>query len=732
MIFQDILSDYFRDTQKLRETLDHNNYRSEFISEWKEILQKDYNPIFHVAREVLKILPNDSESNKALKSLAQTCLEITENRTPLRLDLMGRIFHGLLRNPKHTGTFYTHVPSATLLVDLALAPDGASVDWSNINMIRKMRIADLACGTGTLLKACIETISDNYHDICADKKKAPSMRSLHSVLLEEVLYGFDIFPYCINLSASALALHYPEVSFRKMNVYSLPYGFKHRAMMGSLDFLKSDTIRVGGESISLPMLDACVINPPYTRSVGMNLLFGILPEDQRNKTQVELRKIVRTRKLPANVTAGLATVFVALADSYIKPNGHFAAVLPKALLSGLSWIKTRKLLSNKYHIKYLISCHDNKKWNFTENQKMAEVLIVAKKLSSSDSEEHQTIFVNLSKRPDRKVVASQIARRIRTVNPADFISTGISELKLGSKYFGEAIQVNSEFMRTQLWTYPAFFVHTDLSRVTYYLSVKQRLYIPGSSKYYPIHLCKLSTLAGLGMDRRDIWDGFEETSKRTAYAGLHGHLETHMNCIAQKPNGYYAPLARARRGRKLRSAHIIWARRARLMITDRLSTRTNSLTTVLLDRPAIAGVWWSVKLLKENKDFEKIIALWLNSTLGILTFLPFTVITSPRWVSMKKGNVKNLPLIDPRKLNKKQVKALVALYNSISQETFLPLSRLNEDTIRISVDDKFQQILNLPDLSTLRDLLVNEPVMSIGGDAEEVIIDAEYDEDDVT
>ena len=74
---------------------------------------------------------------------------------------------------------------------------------------------------------------------------------------------------------------------------------------------------------------------------------------------------------------------------------------------------------------------------------------------------------------------------------------------------------------------------------------------------------------------------------------------------------------------------------------------TNSLTTVLLDKEAISGVWWTIRLFQCDNKLEKLLALWLNSTLGILSFLPNTVITSPNRLSMRKGSLKNLLVLDP-------------------------------------------------------------------------------------
>ena len=51
------------------------------------------------------------------------------------------------------------------------------------------------------------------------------------------------------------------------------------------------------------------MNPPFTRSVGGNLLFGNRPPPGRRKLQDELARRLRERQ--ASATAGLGAAFVA-------------------------------------------------------------------------------------------------------------------------------------------------------------------------------------------------------------------------------------------------------------------------------------------------------------------------------------------------------------------------------------------------------------------------------------
>src|SRR4030042_4035137 len=163
LVFQEVLADYESQVQHLRQTLQASDAISAFADQWEYILtQINYYPIFHVAHQLLLALPSNPDSETALRSLAKTALDIVRQRAALRHDLMGRVYHRLLAEAKYLGTYYTAVPSATLLLKLALQPEKWNLDWSDFAEFPGFRVADLACGTGTLLMAAAEAITHNF------------------------------------------------------------------------------------------------------------------------------------------------------------------------------------------------------------------------------------------------------------------------------------------------------------------------------------------------------------------------------------------------------------------------------------------------------------------------------------------------------------------------------------------------------------------------------------------
>jgi hypothetical protein len=186
MIFQQVLADRDPRVQTLSRTISGAHVSQSFANTWKFILDDiDYVPIFSLAREIVLELTGGPRIDDALRQLASSAIRITGRRAALRHDLMGRIYHRLLADAKYFGAFYTTVPAATLLLKLTLDPSEIRIDWSNLERIREFKVSDLACGTGTLLKATLQTIVDNYVRSCAEEKESPDLKSLHQILVEK-------------------------------------------------------------------------------------------------------------------------------------------------------------------------------------------------------------------------------------------------------------------------------------------------------------------------------------------------------------------------------------------------------------------------------------------------------------------------------------------------------------------------------------------------------------------
>lgn len=152
LVFQEVLADYEPRVQHLRQTLQHLDPVTAFADHWQDILyQINYYPIFHVAHQLLLALPSNPDVEGALRSLAQTALDIVRQRAALRHDLMGRVYHRLLEEAKYLGTYYTSVPAATLLLKLALDPNRWPTKWEDLGQLSSFRAFSWRRSSGAMM-----------------------------------------------------------------------------------------------------------------------------------------------------------------------------------------------------------------------------------------------------------------------------------------------------------------------------------------------------------------------------------------------------------------------------------------------------------------------------------------------------------------------------------------------------------------------------------------------------
>lgn len=738
MMFQEVLAQSDERVKQLEAFRHDPDFISSLADHWKFILEEiNYYPIFHIAHELLCCITSDVSALRALKGLAQRAKLIVGWRAPLRHDLAGRIYHQLLAEAKYLGAYYTSIPAAVLLAKVALNPEDWEMDWSRLGKVSEIRVADLACGTGTLLMAAADVIVDNHIRDSIKAKKPLQLSKMHRLIVEKVLYGFDVLHSAIHLTASTLALRVPDVPINVTNLSALPHAGPHDEL-GSLEFFSASTIgatglfsqapkRLAGKkdggrhAATLPPLDLCIMNPPFTSSRQPNLLFGSVPARDRERMQSKLKRIVREMHLPASITAGLGAVFVALADKYLKEGGRLALVLPRAVLSGVAWGKTRSLLNQHYLLEYVFVSHEPGYWNFSENTSLSEVMLILRK-RGANGQDGTVIFVNLWRNPRNAVEGVTLAQslmsistpKIRTIRE----STGTRSLAVGERKYGEVVAVEWTEVRDGLWSFPCSFAQSELVRASYGLR-QGRLRLPGEKSSHPIPVCPLGQLGELGPDPRDVYDAFDLATYKTAYPALWGHDPMQVQHMTPKPNAFLEPLSEPREGRKLRKSEDIWPRAGHTLITMRTRLNTKRLAAVRLSKKVLSDVWWPFMMEgREDRtdEAEKALLLWLNSSIGFLVLLVHREETEGAWVQFKKPTLKSMPVLDVWKIGARSRRKLAAAFDDLSEKPLLPFPEMADDPIRAEIDAAVASALGLPDFGILRQLLAREPILCLSLD----------------
>ena len=294
LAFQDRLATVDDDVATVNEAL--RNDLDGLHDAWTYVMDEiDYVPVFELAGNIVDVL-KDGPAEVQLPVIEPLVKAVNDTRTLEGHDLAGRLFHTLLTDAKFTGAYYTSVPAATMLSRLVFDNWPAGVDWSDHEYPASLNIADLACGTGTLLMAVAAEV-ERKHTAAGGTEAA----ALHKEMVEKALYGYDVQLSAVHFAATSLAMLNPEIKFEHMRLYEMALGAEgSNVLLGSLEFLNSDEAavqyamspeqtgiktrdarRVSGrgsrgveqeETARLPELDLAIMNPPFTRSVGGNFI----------------------------------------------------------------------------------------------------------------------------------------------------------------------------------------------------------------------------------------------------------------------------------------------------------------------------------------------------------------------------------------------------------------------------------------------------------------------------
>lgn len=170
---------------------------------------------------------------------------------------------------------------------------------------------------------------------------------------------------------------------------------------------------------------------------------------------------------------------------------------------------------------------------------------------------------------------------------------------------------------------------------------------------------------------------------------------------------------RAKAGRSLREAIVLWPRAGRLALAERTWLKTQRVAAVRLESPVLSNVWWPLTLVKQSGDNEKALTLWLNSTPGLLVMWAHREETRGAWIDFKKPVLAAMPVLDVGALSVEQRQILAAAYDRLCQQPLLPFPQMANDPVRAEIDAAIATALGLPDFSVLRQLLSREPVVCL-------------------
>ena len=717
---------------------------------WGYILHHvNYWPIFRIASDLLRPMPGP-EADVVLEVLYDATERLDKIGALGTHDLPGQMFQRLIVDRKFLATFYTLPVSATLLAELSVPRLNAR--WSDPSSVTRLRLADLACGTGTLLSAAYQSVRRQHRLAGGDDQ------DLHPGMMESALVAADIMPAATHLTASILSGAHPSVPFGGTRIVTMPYGEQpaesgRPLATGSLDLLEDEMARslfgtgqeqvrgesktVGTTSYSVPFPhesgDLLIMNPPFTRPTNHQSTTIPVPsfagfntsEDEQRAMSKRLGRLRSALVMPAgHGNAGLASNFIDLAHVKTKPGGVVALVLPASFVQGAAWQGARDLLERFYEdlVVVSIAASGNTGRAFSADTGMAEVLVVATKRPGADvsgapgAPREDALFVNLMRRPRSLAEASVLARTIR----------GLPQAKRSGRIcLGDQDDAGTFVRATLRHGGCASVREPALAEAMLGLEAGE-LRLPRLGSGFGLPVTTLGKTGNRGKLHRDIAgkhsDGtprgpFDILNARAAplYPVLWSHDAKRERCLVVAPNREGA----VREGCREQAADLWQATASRLHFNLDFQINSQSLTACLTPGKSIGGRAWP-NFVAKNKGWEKPVALWANSTLGLISFWWLGSRQQQGRAVVTISRLPDLLVLDPGRLSAVQIGAARAAFNRFQDEPMLPANEAYRDPVRQDLDRVLLvDVLGLspemlPSLEALRNAWCAEPTVHGG------------------
>lgn len=374
-LFQDRVAQLHDDVPQRSEAApDHNPIPQLVAQAWQAIRAIDYRSVFDPAADALRIVERDVGTALAARMLGRAALIAgrVESGVLGLFDIGGELFQRLISDRSEAASYYTRPEVAEFLAHVTvnervrLPQSARSLALGESDRLGEVfRIADFACGTGTLLRAAYRRVRALAR---AAGARPDGLAALHTHLMEEGFCGVDISPIAAHLTASGLSNIEPGADYRHTNI-GVAQACGPRGATGSVEYLATEELadlfgyeasatgsapRAGAEADAQGLyapderFDIVMMNPPYSRTRGGQALFDIAGATDAERKRAQKRAAALVRDTPANLKAGLAAVFCELARRKLSPGGRVGLVLPITAAASPAWSSVRAMFETHF------------------------------------------------------------------------------------------------------------------------------------------------------------------------------------------------------------------------------------------------------------------------------------------------------------------------------------------------------------------------------------------------
>ena len=418
--------------------------------------------------------------------------------------------------------------------------------------------------------------------------------------------------------------------------------------------------------------------------------------------------------------AGHASSFTVLADRMVRPGGRIALVLPVTALFGESWREVRRMLSSKYEIEFVVSSHDPALLSMSYDTAIAEALLIARRLREGEHPSGRGRFVNLWRAPYLETDALALVRAVNAAASMPLLRSdgppvGGNPLVVGGDQWGEVVDGPVE---EGPWT-AARWRRVVTGQFASALERGELWTGDGAQVAGRVPVAAMGDVCNVGPQHRRIrgslgvFDGYHGWNGDAQFPALWSlDSSVHQGMLAE-PNAWLIP--------KPGIDHMpIWSQSGTLHIT--VDVRYNA-QPVMAVRTGIRtlGVraWHTLSTHGDDPLVsarqETALALWCNSTFGLLLHANHSNSAQEGRGQGNKGMLETMTTLDIRKLEAWQLDEAQAIWQEFSNRKFMPFYQCTTDPVRVELDERIvKDLLGLGEgavasVARLRTLLAVDP-----------------------
>ena len=688
------------------------------IGPWRTIPERDFEPIFRPALAVLDVLPRSEAVANAVHSVVECAVNWADEMGDLGYDHAGPLYHHTLSNvegnsdqnvskAESDGAYYTMHIAALLLAGLTLSR--SIIDWSNREAVKRLRLLDPACGTGTLLMAALKVIKDRVVE--AGSFTEDELPELHRHLVCNGIVGMDINYHATLLAASNLTLGAPSINYEGMNIHTMSHGEQPDGdvRLGSLEMLadavrgkRSDLLsrakhappmhdieRSEANSPGLENIDVVLMNPPFTSNKKRGRIYGETTTKRMQAREREIKERVSKTDRGAGAALdanSISTFFTPLAEAVASVRtGGLGKVLPATACTGAIGEHERKFLADRFHIEAVVTNHHQKDVNFSIGAKIHESLLICRRRGNTP-EDVPTRFVSLRKMPSSSAEVAELIAAIEHGGATNWCNT---------------YDWPRERVAAGDWT-PAQWYDGEMATVVPRLERSEAL-------------SRAELLATIEPAGQRVRDGFVSPTQsainrgEATYPVMWEHDTDVRRKMLAEPDFQMSPKSH----KHDYAVRVLWPKASRLLFALRIGTSNIRTPAVLLEKPALGSAWVPVTPLDSLPDQLGVMKAWcvyMNSTCGALSMLNGRSKTLT-YSHNSMDHLRAFPLPDPSRCD---IMPLVRVFDDLSEEELEPWPLMDADPVRKLLDDAVANCIGLDpvELASWRRRIVAEPSVS--------------------